>query len=182
MHTNTALQALLALGSYTTGVLASPCRGHELVHLEAAVLKAQACVATVLNEHNRIRHNDSEVPQGSKKLRKRYFGDLSKDHDRYVDDVFHRMQEQWSKTTWDCAGPGTRDGVHCEHEDVRAFVRDANEVTFCPNQLRGRSLEARLLIHEMTHTPAVRGPRRSEYAGCATPGERVTNMANSRRH
>lgn len=182
MDTNTALHVLLALGSYTTGVLASPCRGYELVHLETAVLKAQACVATVLNEHNRIWHNDSEVHRGSKTLRKLYFGDLSKDHDRYVDDVFHRMQEQWSRTAWDCARPGTRDGVHCEHEDVRAFVRDANEVTFCPNQLRGRSLEARLLIHEMTHTPAVRGPRRSEHAGCATPGERVTNMVNSRRH
>lgn len=160
MHTNTALRVLLAFGSYTTGVLASPCRGYELVNLEVAVSKAQACVATVLNEHNRIRHNDPEVHQGSKELRKRYFGHLSEDHDRYVDDVFHRMQEQWSKTTWNCARPGTPEDDFCEYEDVGAFVRDANEVTFCPNQLRGRSLEARLLIHEMTHTPAVRGSRR----------------------
>lgn len=100
MHTNTALHALLALGSYTTGVLASPCRGHELVHLEAAVLKAQACVATVLNEHNRIRHNDSEVPQGSKKLRN-FVSDTSAISARTTTDM-------WTASSTACRNSGVR--------------------------------------------------------------------------
>lgn len=97
MHTNTALQALLALGSYTTGVLASPCRGHELVHLEAAVSKAQACVATVLNEHNRIRHNNLRFPKAVRS----FVSDTSAISARTTTDM-------WTTSSTACRNSGVR--------------------------------------------------------------------------